>query len=115
MFAKKTEFTRTLFKNLVHAHMQGPSYKGPGEPCLKTECDCFKSWMETYPHLNEHLLVVSGTRYSRQECTFRCCAACELNRAVAGLKGRPVDDPSMEILHFTSSDSRGHVQQFLRS
>merc|ERR1712039_495145 len=95
------------------AHMQGPEYKGPGSHC-QSDCHCFESWLHTYPQLKKHLLVVSGTRYNRQECTFRCCTSCPTNTAKAGLSDRPYNDSELEILHFASGNSRGAVKHFLQ-
>mmetsp|Transcript_38568 Transcript_38568/g.81978 ORF Transcript_38568/g.81978 Transcript_38568/m.81978 type:complete len:535 (+) Transcript_38568:156-1760(+) len=113
MFAKSTDFTRTLFNNLVQAHKQGQQYKGPGGPC-NGDCHCFESWVQTYPQLKEHLLVVSGLRYNRQECTFRCCTSCPTNTALPGLDKRSWNDPELEVLHFASGNSRGAAVKILK-
>merc|ERR1711924_167307 len=81
---------------------------------LQHDCDCLQKWDRTYPRLSERLLVVSGTRFNRQECTFRCCTSCPTNTAVEGLSARPHDDPELEVLHFTSGNSRYAVKTFLQ-
>merc|ERR1712061_565742 len=73
-----------------------------------------ENWVQTYPGLQAHLHVVSGIRYNRQECTFRCCTSCPTNTAVEGLNKRPRDDPELEVLHFTSGNSRYAVKNFLQ-
>merc|ERR1719282_651390 len=114
MFVKNTEFTRTLFQNLVQAHMQGPKYVGPGSACV-SDCHCFQTWVKTYPNLEQHLLIASGLKYNRQECTFRCCTACPTNTALDGLNKRPYDDPELDVLHFTSGNSRGAAKKMLQN
>merc|ERR1712151_13998 len=99
--------------NLVQAHVLGLEYKGPGSACT-SDCSCFQTWLKSYPQLTEHLLVVSGLRYNRQECTFRCCTTCPTNTALDGLNKTPRDDPKLEVLHFTSGNSRGAVRHFLQ-
>merc|ERR1712129_505028 len=106
-------FARTFFIELKQSHLLGPEYKGHGSNC-SSACDCFRSWVQTYPDLNDHFLVVSGTRYNRQECTFRCCTSCSTNTVVDALSKRrvqghsltyrPYDDPKLEILNFASGN-----------
>merc|ERR1711972_1258967 len=98
---------------MVQAHAEGSIYKGPGEPC-NSDCHCMENWVKTYPGLKAHLHVVSGIRYNRQECTFRCCTACPTNTAIEGLNKRPWRDPELEILHFASGNSRGAAVDILK-
>jgi len=107
MFVKNTAFTRRLFASLVRTHVEG------GSRC-KSECNCLQEWLKSDPELKQRLLVVSGLRYNRQECTFRCCTACPTNTALDGLNQTPRDDPTMEVLHFVSGNSRGSVRHFLQ-
>lgn len=121
IFAKNTDFSRALFRDLLQSHLVGPEHKGPGHHCTSA-CECFHSWLGVYPKLDNHLLVVSGTRYNRQECTFRCCTSCSTNTVVESLSKRrvlhdsltyePYEDPNLEILHFASGNSRGSVHNF---
>merc|ERR1711879_509471 len=117
LFAKNTNFTRSLFADMMDAHMQGGLDK-PRVPwgtmkCGSNEQLCFNG-LKNRKIFVEKVLIASGKTYNRGGCVlFKC-----------GAGGGPSDpsmnelrlrDPSLEIMHFMGSSKSGAAKEMCDS
>jgi len=107
VFAKNTDFTRTLFRDTFDCHRHGPDMAmwrlGVEMQCTSNEqiaLNDLKSW----PQFSQRTVVTSGKKYNRGGCTLWECGEGMSDQSMKKLK---MKDPELEIMHFMGGSKIG--------
>jgi len=100
LFARNTEWTRKLFRNLFDCHYNGFN-KDLDFYCTSNEQIALNDLM-IKPKFADHILVASGKKYNRGGCTVWGCGGGEDIMSDESIP-RGVADPALEVMHFMGS------------
>jgi len=102
LFARNTEWTRKLFRDLFDCHYTGYN-KDLNFYCTSNDQIALNDLMSR-PGFPDHILVASGKKFNRGGCTVWDCGEGISDESMRKLG---MTDPALEVMHFMGSSKFG--------